>query len=80
MTVLTSFAYASHVERAHLRTGLASRNLIGQAQGVLMERHKITAERAFGLLVGASQSANTKLVEIARQVVETGLDPGRVVR
>jgi len=70
-----AIAYAHAAERQHLETAMASRNLIGQAQGILMERHKITAEAAFDVLVAASQDGNTRLVEVARRVVETGVTP-----
>ena len=48
------------------------RDLIGQAKGILMERHKITDDRAFHLLVGASQRSNVKLVDVARYLVQSG--------
>lgn len=40
-----------------------------------MERHRITAARAFDVLATASQESNVKLIEVARRVVETGVDP-----
>jgi transcriptional regulator with GAF, ATPase, and Fis domain len=55
-----------------LRSGLATRNLVGQAMGILMERHKITAARAFDILRTVSQQSNVKLHEIARMLAETG--------
>jgi hypothetical protein len=51
---------------------VSTRDLIGQAKGILMERHKLTDDQAFGLLVRASQHTNVKLVEIARRLTETG--------
>ncbi len=51
---------------------MAVRDLIGQAKGILMERHKLTGDQAFALLVRASQHTNTKLSEVARYLVETG--------
>lgn len=58
-----------------LRAGLESRTVIGQAQGILMERERVTAHEAFAILRTASQYRNVKLREIAAQVVETGADP-----
>ncbi|MEV4707120.1 GAF and ANTAR domain-containing protein [Actinoplanes sp. NPDC049316] len=55
-----------------LTRAISVRDLIGQAKGILMERHKITDDRAFQLLVRVSQHANVKLVEVARNLVETG--------
>ena len=68
----------------HLRTAITTRTLIGQAQGILMERLKITADEAFGILSGTSSHTNVKLGEIARRLAETGelptrQPPGRVL-
>ena len=55
-----------------LRTMAANRDVIGQAKGILMERHKITADQAFAQLRAASQQSNRKLVDVADTVVTTG--------
>ena len=60
----------------HLHEALRTRELIGQAQGILMERERITAEQAFDVLSRASQHMNVKLREIAARLVETGEAPG----
>ena len=60
---------------AHLRSGLVTRTVIGQAEGILMERLKITANQAFGLLSRLSQQSNVKLREVARNLVQTGEFP-----
>jgi len=52
-----------------LLRALESRDLIGQAKGILMERHRITADDAFTRLTQISQNSNTKLVEVAAAVV-----------
>jgi transcriptional regulator with GAF, ATPase, and Fis domain len=57
---------------AGLLTAMDSRDLIGQAKGILMERHKITGVQAFGLLVASSQTVNRKLRDIAEHLVATG--------
>jgi AmiR/NasT family two-component response regulator len=51
---------------------VATRQLIGQAQGILMERYKVTGDRAFRMLILASQKANTKLRDVAEQIVYAG--------
>lgn len=51
------------------RSALASRDVIGQAKGMLMERYGINAAAAFELLKHLSQDANTKLRVIAEKVV-----------
>lgn len=51
-------------------SALASRDIIGQAKGMLMERFSIDAAEAFTVIRTLSQDFNTKLVEIARAIVE----------
>jgi GAF domain-containing protein len=55
-----------------LRQALANRDVIGQAKGILMERHHITADAAFVLLRERSQQTNRKLVVVAGELTETG--------
>jgi GAF domain-containing protein len=57
-----------HQERT-FQEALASRDVIGQAKGMLMERHQLTAEEAFDALRRSSQDLNSKLREVARQLV-----------
>jgi GAF domain-containing protein len=54
-----------------LQSALSNRDLIGQAKGVIMERYKVDAIRAFEMLRELSQSANEKLVDVAARVIET---------
>ena len=56
----------------HLREALESRDVIGQAKGILMARRNCTSEAAFEMLRQASQHRNIKLREIADQVVYLG--------
>lgn len=67
-----ALAYAAVEERARSTHSVVTRQLIGQAQGILMERHKITADQAFALLVRASQHTHTKLRDVAAQLVHSG--------
>ncbi|MEP7045044.1 MAG: GAF and ANTAR domain-containing protein [Ilumatobacteraceae bacterium] len=60
---------------ANLHEALHTRELIGQAQGILIERERITADQAFEVLRRASQHLNVKLREVARNLVETGETP-----
>lgn len=55
-----------------LRDAAATRDVIGQAKGILMERYKITAAHAFLLLAQASSRTNTKLVRVAERLAATG--------
>ncbi len=59
---------------AQLHQAVATRNLIGQAKGILMERFNLTADQAFSTLVRSSQDTNVKLVNVARWL--TGNDSG----
>lgn len=65
---------------AHMRAALDSRDLIGQAKGILMERYRVTGDQAFQLLVTASQHANRKLRDIAEELTSTGVLPGATKR
>lgn len=60
---------------ANLVEALRTRELIGQAQGILMERERISGEQAFDVLRRASQHMNIKLREVAETLVETGESP-----
>ncbi|MCD2186923.1 ANTAR domain-containing protein [Actinomycetospora soli] len=65
-------AMALHAARrvAGLDQAVTSRDLIGQAKGVLMQRDHIGPDEAFGRLVAASQHTNLKLVDVARWLVD----------
>lgn len=54
----------------HLRRALESRDLIGQAEGVLTERFHLGDDDSFQMLVEASQTTNTKLVDLARWLLD----------
>ena len=67
---------ASEERRAdNLLEALRTRELIGQAQGILMERERITGDQAFDVLRKASQHMNIKLREVAEALIETGESP-----
>jgi len=59
----------------HLERALASRDVIGQAKGILMERFKITADEAFDKLRLASQHANRKVTALAEELTVAGQWP-----
>ncbi|HEV7650340.1 MAG TPA: GAF and ANTAR domain-containing protein [Actinophytocola sp.] len=65
-------AFASARSDAQLQQAIASRQEIGEALGIVMERHKVTEQQAFDLLRRQSQDRNVKLRELARQLAETG--------
>jgi hypothetical protein len=55
----------AELREAHLRRALDTRDMIGQAKGILMQRRGLTAEEAFDLLRRTSQDLNVKLAELA---------------
>jgi len=66
-------AETQHSEQ--LRVAAVSRDVIGQAKGILMERYKITDAQAFLLLVEASSRSNIKLFRVAEHLATTGVLP-----
>ncbi|MEU0537637.1 GAF and ANTAR domain-containing protein [Amycolatopsis tolypomycina] len=56
----------AELEAAHLRRAVDSRDVIGQAKGILMQRRGISADEAFDVLRRASQDLNVKLADLAR--------------
>lgn len=73
---------ATALAAAKLVTGLEvavlTRHTIGIAQGILMSRYGITADRAFDVLRRYSSHTHTKLRDIASFVVESGHLPSEV--
>jgi GAF domain-containing protein len=60
---------SSEAKVAQLHDALATRDVIGQAKGILIEREGCTAEEAFEMLKTASQTVNRKLRLVAADVV-----------
>jgi hypothetical protein len=60
---------AAELRASQLRQALQSRDVIGQAKGVLMERRGLTADEAFDVLRRTSQDLNVKLREVAATLV-----------
>ena len=51
------------------KRALASRDVIGQAKGMIMERYRVDAVRAFELLRKLSQDSNVPLIQVATELV-----------
>ncbi|WP_375424397.1 ANTAR domain-containing protein [uncultured Friedmanniella sp.] len=74
--MLTAPAAATCLPTQHVDLGpqadaaLRSRMVIGQAVGILMQRDGLDSDAAFAWLVDTSQRTNTKLREVARQLVD----------
>ena len=58
--------------QSNLHKALLTRDVIGQAKGILMERLKLTPEAAFNVLRHASNALNEKLHAVALDLAETG--------
>ena len=57
-----------------LESALSTRDRIGQAKGIIMERYGVDEVRAFDMLKQLSQDSNTKLTDIADRVIATRKD------
>lgn len=72
-----AYLYATHAALAlssaqvvvGLRTALTSRHQIGLAQGILMERYRMSVDQAFDVLRRYSQDLNVKVARLAEDVI-----------
>ena len=64
-------AVASAQHEVTLSLAVDARKLIGQAMGILMERYGLSDDRAFEVLKRYSQDSNTKLRDVAQQLIDT---------
>ncbi|MFK4088219.1 GAF and ANTAR domain-containing protein [Kribbella sp. NPDC020789] len=62
-----AMGWAQHEQ--NLSQALLTRQEIGQAVGIVMERYRLDADRAFSFLVRVSQSGNIRLREVARGII-----------
>ena len=60
--------------QTQFESALASRDVIGQAKGIVMERYKLDAGRAFATLVKLSQDTNTPVRLVAQRLVASILE------
>ncbi len=67
----SSVAWNAARRDEQFKRALSSRDVIGQAKGMLMERYGVNAIQAFDLLRKLSQDSNTPLIQIAADLVET---------
>lgn len=64
-------ALASARNLQNLWEAVDARKAVGQAQGILMERFKLSPEQAMAVLLRYSQDGNLKLRAVAEQLIET---------
>jgi hypothetical protein len=70
---LAAVALGWNREHTNLNEALKTRNDIGQAVGLLMERYRLDPDRAFSFLVRTSQAGNIKLREVAAGIIEDAI-------
>ncbi|MDQ1732141.1 MAG: hypothetical protein QOK10_2300 [Pseudonocardiales bacterium] len=71
LATVATVALMTAAREQQFETALASRDVIGQAKGILMNHFKVDADHAFAMLKELSQSQNTPLRLIAQRVIET---------
>jgi GAF domain-containing protein len=72
--VLAAHAAAAILAGRHgeqLESALSTRDRIGQAKGIIMERFGVDDVQAFEMLRKLSQDGNTRLIDVAQRVIET---------
>ena len=67
-------AAKQHERSFNLEQALATRDVIGQAKGIIMARTGVDADEAFGLLTHASQRLNRRLRDVADDIAH-GREP-----
>jgi transcriptional regulator with GAF, ATPase, and Fis domain len=70
-----SVAMKAALVEAGLEATIRSRDVIGQAKGIVMARRRLTPALAFDLLKRVSQERNQRLVDVAEEVARTGEVP-----
>ncbi|HEU0288031.1 MAG TPA: GAF and ANTAR domain-containing protein [Nocardioidaceae bacterium] len=73
-----ALALSQSMNEQGLNTALDTRKLIGQAQGILMERYQLDEARAFEVLRRYSQDHNVKLRQVAEHLIANRRLPGGV--
>ncbi|MEO5834703.1 MAG: GAF and ANTAR domain-containing protein [Nakamurella sp.] len=71
-----SIALAGAARNRNIVAALESRDVIGQAKGILMERLGVSADAAFAVLLRMSQHLNRKLRDVSAELCSTGMLPG----
>jgi ANTAR domain/GAF domain len=66
-----SVALAARREIEQRSVAMTSRTVIGQAEGIIMERLGVDADQAFAYLRRISQTQNRKLFTVCNEIVET---------
>ena len=73
--LVATHAAIAHADASDIRgltSALRSRDIIGQAKGVLMERYRLSAHEAFLLLSEAASRRGARLIDVAEELATTG--------
>ncbi|WP_333895143.1 GAF and ANTAR domain-containing protein [Mycolicibacterium gadium] len=73
-TVLAAHAAAAILasrQGEQLQSALTTRDRIGQAKGIIMERYNVDDVAAFEMLRRLSQDSNVRLADVAQRVIDT---------
>jgi GAF domain-containing protein len=70
LATVGALAWSNAVRGQQFAAALGSRDIIGQAKGILMERYELDEQAAFNMLVKLSQSANIAVRDIARRLID----------
>jgi hypothetical protein len=70
LATMATVALMTAATHEQFEAALASRDIIGQAKGILMNHYKIDADPAFEMLKDLSQRGNTPLRVIAQRIIE----------
>jgi hypothetical protein len=71
-----TLALGDALQMEHRTRAMASRTVIGQAEGILMERYDLTEATAYAVLLRVSHQDHVKLGVVAADLVRTGRLPG----
>lgn len=66
-----AIALINEEQNRHFKAALATRDVIGQAKGMIMGRFDVDAHRAFAMLSAISQQTNTPVRDLAGKIVDS---------
>jgi AmiR/NasT family two-component response regulator len=70
-----AIAIRNEEQERQFKAALATRDVIGQAKGMIMERLDVDAHRAFAMLTAISQQTNTPVRDLATTLVDGAKHP-----
>jgi hypothetical protein len=70
LATMATVAFLTADKQGEFKTALASRDVIGQAKGILMNHFKVDATRAFEMLRSMSQTDNVPVRVLAEQIID----------